>query len=94
MRKADLNEDGAYDERELTKVMFDMTDMMIKKIFDWNTQPLPKSDLHSFFCNLHVPLQFVSLRLSQFTPVQKWNKLKNYSILNMLTKYHRYIDEF
>ena len=34
MKKADLNEDGAYDERELTKVIFDMTDMMIKKIFD------------------------------------------------------------
>ena len=34
MTKADINKDGAYDERELTKVMFDMTDMMIKMIFD------------------------------------------------------------
>ena len=34
VNKADINKDGAYDERELTKVMFDMTDMMIKQIFD------------------------------------------------------------
>ena len=47
MKKADLNEDGAYDERELTKVMFDMTDMMIKKIFDWNL-PLSRRWTHIF----------------------------------------------
>merc|ERR1712168_1173418 len=33
IKKADLDHDKAYDDRELAKVMLDMTDMMIKRIF-------------------------------------------------------------
>merc|ERR1719462_587997 len=32
IKKADLDHDKAYDDRELAKVMLDMTDMMIKRI--------------------------------------------------------------
>jgi len=33
IKKADLDHDKAYDDRELAKVMLDMTDLMIKRIF-------------------------------------------------------------
>merc|ERR1712031_49557 len=34
IKKADLDHDKNYDDRELAKVMLDMTNMMIKRIFN------------------------------------------------------------
>ena len=34
IKKADLDHDKAYDDRELAKVMLDMMNMMIKRIFN------------------------------------------------------------